>query len=327
MHTQGLLPSFAGIPTFLRAPQGTARELKSGSVAVLGAPHDATSGAREGARYGPRAIRDASVDFGYDLEASASNTLVDIETGKQLHLPSAGVLLDLGDISVYPMSPGRSAAALRSAASRVVRRGAFPAVLGGDAFITYPLLQGVARGLGEGVTSMGYIQVSSQLNLGDAHVSLGKSWNGATARRIMESGLVKPSNMVFLGVTGYTATREWELARSADMTMITVKDLRESDVERTVQRAQEVAGRGCEAIYLSVDIGAVDTGQAAGRGDVVIGGMVPRELLELMRAFSDAGKVRAMDFVEVAPNVDPSGRAERLAAEAVIEFISTKALS
>ena len=327
MHSRGLLPSFAGIHTFLRAPRGTARELQPGSVAVLGAPHDATSGAREGARYGPRAIRDASVDFGYDLEASASNTLIDIETGKQLHLPSAGKLLDLGDVSVYPMSPGRSATALRSAASRVVRRGAFPVVLGGDAFITYPLVQGVARGLGEGVTSIGYIQVSSQLNLGDAHVSLGKSRNGATARRIMELGLVKPGNMVFLGITGFAAAKEWELARSTGMTMITVKALRESDVERTVQRALEVAGRGCEAIYLSVDVGAVDTEQAAGRGDVVIGGMAPRELLELMRALSGAGKVRAMDFVEVAPNVDPSGRAERLAAEAIFEFISTRALS
>ena len=327
MHTRGLLPSFAGIPTFLGAPQGTARELKPGSVAVLGAPRDATSGVREGARYGPRAIRKASVDFAYDLEASASNTLVDIETGKQLHIPSVGKLLDLGDVSDYPMSPGRSAAALRSAASRVVRRGAFPVVLGGDAFITYPLVQGVARGLGEDVTSIGYIQVSSKLNLGDTHASLGKNWHGATARRIMESGLVKPSNMVYLGVTGYAAAKEWELARSTGMTMITVKALRESDTEQAAQRAQEVAGQGCEAIYLSVDIGAVDTGQAAGRGDVVIGGMVPRELLGLMRAFSGAGKIRAMDFVEVAPNVDPSGRAERLAAEAVIEFISTRALS
>ena len=327
MHARELLPSFAGIHTFLRAPRGTARELKPGSVAVLGAPHDAASGAREGARYGPRAIRDASVDFGYDLEASASNTLVDIETGRQLHLPGEGMLLDLGDVSVYPMSPGRSAAALRGAASRVVRRGAFPVVLGGDAFITYPLVQGVARGLGGSAPSIGYIQVSSQLNLGDAHVSLGKNWNGATARRIMESGLVNPSNMVFLGITGYAAAREWELAKSAGMTMVTVKALRESDIEQAAQRAQEVAGQGCEAIYLSVDIGAVDTGQAAGRGDVVIGGMAPRELLELMRAFSGVGKVRAMDFVEVAPNVDPSGRAERLAAEAVIELISTRALS
>lgn len=326
MYTRELLPSFAGVSSFLRAPWGTARQVRPGAVAVLGAPHDATSSARQGARYGPKAIREASADFVYDLQASETHTLVDIETGKQLRLPTGGKVVDLGDAPLYPLSLARSMASLRNIAAQVVHRGAFLVALGGDAFITYPLLQGVARALGQGA-ALGYIQVSSQFNLADADAAWGKNWHGATARRLLELDLVKPQNMAFLGVSGYALAEEWELAQAKGMKVVTVEAVGKLGATRAAEEAVAAAGAGCGAIYLSVDIGAVDTGYAPGRGEVVIGGMTPRELLETMRALSKVTTLRAMDMVEVAPTVDPSGRAQRLAAEAVIELISPRALA
>ena len=325
MYTRDLLPSFAGIPTFVRAPRVTLPQVNAGSVVVIGAAHDATSSGREGVRHGPKAIRDASVDLVYDIQASPSHTLVDIDTGKQLRFPTEGKIVDLGELPIYPLDLERTMSCLSDTVAEVLRRGAFPVVLGGDAFISYPLVQGAARGLGDGKSSLGYIQLSSQLNLGEGDDYLGENWHGATARRILESGVVKPRNMVFAGVAGYVAAQEWDLAEKHSMTVLPIGGLKDGGIAQFVRQAEEIAGKDCDSIYLSVDIGAVDTGYAPGRGEVVIGGMTPAELLEVMRALSTVDKICAIDFVEVAPTLDPSGRTERLAAEALIEFISPKA--
>ena len=67
MYTRDLLPSFAGVNTFARAPVGTIESLAPGAVAIAGIAHDGTSSSRQGVRQGPRGIREASVDFVYDL--------------------------------------------------------------------------------------------------------------------------------------------------------------------------------------------------------------------------------------------------------------------
>src|SRR5713101_2272823 len=61
-YQRDALPGFAGIPTFFRAPQADFGELGSGVVAVMGAPHDSTLGSRQGTRYGPRGIREGSLE-------------------------------------------------------------------------------------------------------------------------------------------------------------------------------------------------------------------------------------------------------------------------
>jgi agmatinase len=326
MYTRDLLPSFAGIATFLRAPTGTTRRLRPGTVAVLGIPHDATSSARQGTRWGPQAIREASADFVYDLQASETHILVDIETGKRLSQPSPEKLTDLADVLLYPTNLARSLASMRRAVQQVVGRRAFLVALGGDAFITYPLLQGAARALGDG-KKLGYLQVSSQLNLAEGEATWGKNWAGATARRILESGLVRAQNMTFLGTSGYVLAAEWELACVRGMKVIPARVVTEMGPAKCVEQAVAAAGGECDAIYLSVDIGAVDTASAPGRGEVVIGGMTPAEFIEVMRALSGVRQICAMDLVEVAPTIDPSGRAQRLAAEAIVELISPRALA
>ena len=151
----------------------------------------------------------------------------------------------------------------------------------------------------------------------------GGHWHGAALRRLVESRALDPANIVWLGTHGFLPYTEWEMSQSIGATVITVGSLREEGLANAARRAIEVAGRECDSIYLSLDIGVVDSGYAPGRGDVVVGGLVPEELLELMRALRDP-KVGALDLVEVAPPLDPAGRTTRLAAEAAIELIAPK---
>ena len=321
MFKRGIQVPYAGIHTFARAPQKAIDELKSSDVAVLGVPHDGTSSTRQGVRDGPRGIREASVDFIYGVQSAG--TVVDVLTGRTLTWTDDLSLADLGDLAIFPTDLPRTEDTLRETLSSIVGRGAFPVALGGDHYITYPLFQGFAEALKAQGKKAGLIQLASGLDMGDKHPQWGERWHGATLRRLMESKALDPANMVWLGVHGFLPYAEWEMVRSSGATAVTLGSVREQGLEAAARQAIEIAGRGCDAVYISLDIGVVDSGYAPGRGDVVVGGLVPEELLELMGALHDP-KIGALDVVEVAPPIDPAGRTSRLAAEAVIELIAPR---
>jgi agmatinase len=324
VYERDLLPSFAGVNTFARMPEATLEALRAGLVAVAGVAHDGTSSSRQGVRQGPKGIREASVDFTYDLYASTSKALIHVETGRILRLPAESKLVDLGDLPVYPMDLVRTLDACRQAAAAIVGRGAFPVILGGDHYITFPLVQGVVSAAGGRV---GLIQLSTQLDLADRDAVWGREWHGATIRRLVESGAIEPRNVAFIGTHGYVTYPEWEFARALAMTVITADEARAAGSRATAERALAAAGAGCDAVYLSLDIDVVDSGYASGTGDVLVGGLTPAEVLALMRELSQASQIAAMDVVEVAPGLDQRGRSERLAAEAIIELIGPRAFT
>jgi agmatinase len=321
MYNRDILPSFAGINTFARAPRGSLESLEAGVVAVAAVTHDGTSSSRQGVRHGPRSIREASADFIFDVQGSTSKSMVNILTGRTIRLPREGTLIDLGDLPVFPTDLEKTMASCRDSISDIVTKGAFPVILGGDHYVTYALVQGFKAALGQ---KIGLVQLSSQLDLGDQDAVWGRDWHGATVRRILDEGLVEGKNTVFVGTQGYIPYDEWELAHNAGATVMTADVVKEQGVQKTAQQALEVAGNGCDSIYVSLDIDVVDSGFASGTGDVIIGGLTPAELLGLMLELSQSTKIGALDVVEVAPNLDIRGRSQRLAAEAIIELIAPK---
>ena len=320
-YQRDLLPSFAGINSFARAPRAGFDDIQPGTVAVVGIPYDGASTSRQGVRQGPRAIREASADFIYDLQASQSGALIDVITGRVLNTPDPGALVDLGDLQSSPLDVQGAMDACTDAFSRISKAGGFPIALGGDRFITSPLVGGVASGLG---SKIGLIRISGQLSLAEPDSTHGPDWTGASLRRILDSGHVSARNTVCVGTQGYISYREWGYARDQGVTVITADALKEQGPESAARRALELAGDGCDAIYVSLDIGVVDSGYASGTADIVVGGVVPRDLLSLMRELSASSKIAALDVVEVAPGLDVRGRSERLAAQSIVELIAPR---
>ena len=290
-------------------------------VAVVGVTHDGTSSSRQGVRHGPTSIREASADFIFAVESSSSQEIVDVQTGRRIKLSPEPKLMDLGDLPVYPSDLNRTMSSCREFASAVAHMGAFGVVLGGDHYVTYPLIQGFREGLGK---KIGLIQLSSQLDLGDTDAVWGRDWHGATVRRILDDGLVEGKNIAFVGTQGYIPYAEWELARQRDASVITADRVQEQGPEETAARALEAAGDGCHAVYISLDVDVVDSGHASGTGDITISGLTPAEVLSLMVALSKSEKVGALDVVEVAPSLDPRGRTQRLSAQAIVELIAPR---
>jgi arginase family enzyme len=83
--------------------------------------------------------------------------------------------------------------------------------------------------------------------------------------------------------------------------------------------------RGVGAIYLSIDIDGADPSCAPGTGAPVAGGPSSRQVIDLVRGLQEALPVRAMDLVEIAPPIDPSGITLALALQLVFETFAVLA--
>jgi arginase family enzyme len=312
---------FAGAHSFARAATGTLVTVRAGEIGVIGVPYEGAEGVRAGMREGPRAIREASVGFVYPLQTSGS--LVDISSGRVLTWPAQLRLRDLGDLPIASGDPDRTFASIRQFAAAIARKGGIPAALGGDRYITYPLVQGCADAARERGGAVGLIQLSGDLAFGDQHPTGSRHWYGATLRRIVDGEAVRPARIAVIGVRGLQAYDQWEEARRLGISVIPLKMLRREGIVATAKRALEIAGGDDQTVYVSLDIGVVDAAEAPGQGMATIGGLTALEFLEFVRALGQPA-IRALDVVGVAPGLDLGGRVAWLAAQAVIELIAPR---
>jgi len=311
----------------MRAPQRSLEDLQPGALALVGVPYDYACGSRPGARWGPQAIRQSSLYFDHFLIPESDQTFIDISTGKEFYLKGDIQVVDLGDVDLFPMDVERTMETISGFIQQVVDKGAIPIVLGGDHFITYPTFCGYGKGISitQGLRreNIGYIHVDSHLDMYDEHPSWGKLYHSSTVRRIAESGLLDPSNMILIGVHGLVEKEIYEFLRKKRMKIITLDELSGKGFGPAVKRAMEELALTVESFYLSVDIDVVNAAFAPGTGGVSLKGFNPDQLLEVM-AVLQSYPIGALDVVEVAPNYDPSERTQRLAAEVIFQFIVSK---
>jgi arginase family enzyme len=310
-------PTPEGILTFLGASLGDVEDLKEGMIAVVGVSFDLSTTGRVGARWTPVKVRETSGYYGRYLEGT-----VEITTGEVLETADKSKLLDLSDMNVYPLEWPKTEAALRRQMTDIASRGPIILVLGGDHFITYPLVQGYRDAIvARGGKKVGYIQFSGGLDLGYSDPLWGKVWRGATARRILETGTVDPGNMVWIGVKGYQPQKELAFAQEMGLRVFSLEDIRRDGIRRVMEEALKIAGDGCDSIYASVDYDVVDGGNAPGAAGTNFRGMSNVELLLAVDMLAQ-GNVGAMDIVGANPLLELlSETAERFGAWLAFRFI------
>jgi agmatinase len=324
MGTRDPLPSYAGPRTFLRSRYAEISELEPGMVAVVGVPWDTTLGSRPGTRYGPQAIRDSSMHIHYYMTTSPSTELVDINTGEVYRQTTGGNLVDVGDVNVYQTDVQKTARSIRDAVAAIVRAGAFPVILGGDHYITFPAFTGFADAARPASSRrVGYIQFDAHFDLAPDNLIFGKHFHGSNARLAIESGLARPENFVWIGVRGYVRKEQYDFVKSSGATFLSFQDVRRMGIRRAVQEGIARATEGADALYVTIDIDVVDPTLAPGTGAINFGGISPMELLEAVELLKDA-PLGAVDLVEVAPQWDPGGVTERLAAVALTNLIGRR---
>ena len=287
--------TYSGAHTFLRAPRVT--RAKAGDFAVLGVPLDIATSNRPGARLGPDAVR------------SASAQLAELKAYPGGFDPLAHVsMVDLGDALLDYGFPQTIPAAIEEAAFNVVATGAFLCALGGDHFISYPLLKAHARKYGR--LSLVHFDAHPDTwtpRVGrDGAVELN---HGTMFAQAIHDGLIDPSRSSQIGI------RTW-VDDPMGMNIFDNMAVAERGPAGIVEMVKALAGDS--PCYLTVDIDCLDPAFAPGTGTPVTGGLMPRELLAMLRGL-DSLQIVGCDVVEVAPAYDHVGITALAAATVVYE--------
>jgi len=288
-----------------------ATAMRGADIVVIGAPYDAGTSYRPGARFGPQAIR--ITDY-LPHDASRPHLALRVDPLKDL------TVVDAGDVEMAGVEGRQPLDQLERVVQRAAESDAIPVILGGDHTVTWPDVTGVARALGWGRISVIHF---------DAHADTGEFQfgslvgHGLPMRRLIESGACRGDRFLQLGLRGYwpePETLDWmaeQRMRSFEMHEIGRRGLAECLAE-----AFAIATDDCDGVFVSVDIDVTDPGSAPGTGTPEPGGFSPRELLDTIRRIAVELPVVGMDVVEVSPPFDSADVTAFLANRVVLEMLS-----
>jgi agmatinase len=302
-----LIPRFAGIRTFMRAPHTT--HLAGVDAAVYGIPFDTATSYRTGPRFGPEAIR------------SASALLRPYNPALGVDVVEALSIVDYGDVPVSPGDTERTYGQVEQALAPLVEAGVFPLALGGDHSVTLAELRVLARRHGP----LALVQLDAHGDTWDEYFGQ-RFFHGTTFKRALEEKLIEPAASVQAGLRGSLyGPADLDSAREMGFAVLPCDQLRELGPGRFASLARERVGR--RPVFLSFDIDVLDPAFAPGTGTPEVGGLSSAEALSILRALRGIELVGA-DVVEVSPPYDGPGQPTALAAANVAyELLSLRALA
>ena len=314
-------------PSFLGTTMATADDIEEGLFVVSGAPFDSEKMTRTGARLGPNAIRTGSRQLGERLRRAGGKDLIDVETGQRLSPRLLDKVLDVGDFTMYPTDILRSQESIASGVADVVRRGGFSLMFGGDHYVSYPSALGWHRAKLERNPNirLGYVHFDGHLDFSDYMAQTGSLNSGTNARRISELHGIQRKNMDWIGVTCMLNANQFDEIHAMGGAIFTSEDIHELGAKEVARRACEHAIKGCDVIYCTLDVDIVDPGYLPGTGAADPSGVTPTQLRDMLNVLTEY-PLDAMDIMEIAPLLDPSGRSSSLAAEMALT-VAIKKLS
>jgi agmatinase len=296
---------FVGHCTFGKRPIATDWDKIDADVAVLGIPYDMGTQYRSGARFGPRAIREASTLFSFG-HGGAYDHEDDVT-----YLPLDKVrIVDAGDADIVHTDTAKSHANAERAVRKILERGAMPVVLGGDHAVNIPCVRAFS---GHGPIHI--VQIDAHLDFVDVRHGV-REGHGNPMRRAAEQSHVSGLTQIGIRNVSSTAREGYEDARARGSTILSVRQARRLGTQGVLEKIPQGA-----RYYVTIDIDGFDPSIAPGTGTPSHGGFLYYEVMEILQGLVRRGSVVGVDLVEVAPAYDPSGITGFLAAQVLLNFI------
>ncbi len=296
---------FVGHCTFAKRPACLDWDAIDADIAVLGAPFDMGTQYRAGARFGPRAIREASTLFSFG-HAGAYDFEDDVT-----YLPVDEVrIVDIGDADIVHTDTEKSHASIELGVAKILDAGALPVVLGGDHSVHIPCIRAFADR-----PPVHLVHIDAHLDFVDERHGV-RYGHGNPLRRASEMAHV--TGMTQLGIRNVSSSNraDYEAARAAGSDILSVRDVRRLGRDGVLARIP--AG---VRYYCTIDIDGFDPSIAPGTGTPSHGGFLYYEVLEILQGLAARGEVVGIDLVEVAPDYDVGGITGFLAAQLLLNFL------
>ena len=295
---------FVGISTFGKRPYVSDWSTLDADVAILGAPFDAGTQWRSGARFGPRGVREASTLFSfghagaYDHEDDAT------------YLPGEVRIVDMGDADIVHTDTVQSHANIETGVRAALSAGALPVVIGGDHSINIPCINAF-----EGQGDFHILQIDAHLDFVDERHGV-RHGHGNPMRRAAEKPYVTGLTQVGIRNVSSTAKEGYEAARAMGSDILSVRQARDIGTKSVIDRIPTGA-----RVYVTIDIDAFCPSIAPGTGTPSHGGFLYYEVLEMLQTLSERHDIIGLDLVEVAPDYDPTGSTSILAAQLLLNTL------
>jgi agmatinase len=276
LHGTTSEPTYAGALSFMRRKY--TRDLDGVDLVVTGLPLDTATTNRPGARFGPRAIRAASTIMAWERPY-----------GMLFDPFDRLAVVDYGDCVFDFGRPETVPAAIEDHAFNILRSGAGLLSLGGDHFVSYPLLKAHARQHGAPLSLLHF----------DAHSDTwpdepGRIDHGTMFRHAVNERLVDPARSVQIGLR---TTNDDTMG----FNMLDAHWVHAHGVDAVADAAKELLAHS--PVYLTFDIDCLDPAFAPGTGTPVCGGLSTYQAAAILRRLAGINVI-GMDIVEVAPAYD-----------------------
>jgi len=275
---------------------GFQKSFDKADYAILGVPFDVTSTYRTGARFGPNAIRQASLN----IETYSFRAAIDIENLRS-H--------DLGDLHVSTDTK-KTLERISLVVRELLEAKKTPVIIGGEHTITL----GIAEGLADKASETAIISFDAHLDLRDEFMGLRLS-HTTFMRRINEEA--KLAKIIEVG-TRAVCKEELAYAKKAGIEFFTAQRIRKEGTERIAKRLEEKLAE-YRRMHLSIDMDVLDPAYAPAVQNPEPEGLEPRVLFDILSGVCDK-RVKSFDLVEVAPNYD-QGISAIQAAKAIFETL------
>ena len=266
--------TYAGAISFLR--RRYSRDLANVDIVVSGVPFDCAVTYRPGCRLGPRAIRAASVQLA-ELKAFPFG------------FDPFGILnvVDYGDCMLNPHDPLGIESAILDHARTIIKNGSLMLTLGGDHFISYPLLKAHVERYGP----LALLQFDAHCDTWDVQAPMD---HGTMFRRAVDEGLIDVKKSIQVGLRTHNDY-------DTGMKVLTSPWIHENGVSASRDAIRDHIGDS--PCYVSFDIDVLDPAFAPGTGTPVSGGLASWQVLAIIRGLGDLN-MKGMDLVEVSPAYD-----------------------
>ncbi|MGO4915456.1 agmatinase [Pseudogemmobacter sp. W21_MBD1_M6] len=285
--------AFGGATSFLRRTY--TKDLTGVDLAVTGIPFDQAVTHRPGTRFGPRAIREASSlqpfdpPYGWGFDPLSEFAIADY----------GDMAFDYADVAGFP-------ALVEAHFNTILGAGPGTITLGGDHFITLPILRAYAAKYGP----MSVIQFDAHSDLW-ADDDMGRIDHGTMMYKAVKLGLVDAARSVQIGI-------RTECDDYLGMHVIDAREVHERGAAAAVAKARAIVGD--HPTYVTFDIDALDPAFAPGTGTPVWGGLASWQAAAILRDLAGINMVGG-DVVEVSPPFDTTGATAIAGAHVAMELI------
>ena len=266
----------------------SADSVEKAKLCIMGVPFDNAVSLGRGAAKGPETIRNLSSEMS---DVTEDDVII-----------KDGILFDIGDIP-QDLDWKNYYETVEEEAYELMASDKMCLFLGGDHSVTIPLHKAFSKyhkGKKEGAR-IGVIHFDAHYDLCDEYD--GHKWSHACTEARALDEMITGEDLFFVGIRVAEKAELEVLDKNPDITVVQAKEVHKIGPEAVYEKLKNKFS-DYDALYFTIDIDVLDPAFAPGTGTPQSGGLTSIQLTELFKMIIEGLPVRAVDIVEVAPELD-----------------------